>query len=301
MPKYRRGIFSHILMNEKNIGFILTLPAIAIMVILTVYPIAYTLYLSFHKVELGRVFKMDFVGLANYIATIKDYLFNVAFLNTLTFVAGATTLEVLLGLAFALVMMWEFWGRRYIVPLVVLPMMLPTIVICSFWRIMYHTEFGVINALLRLIGLPGVNWLGDSSIAMLSIIIVDLWQYTPFVFLILLAGMLSIPRDLLEAAEVDGASRIQLIKYIVLPMIKGHIVVVALLRIIDTFRIFDKVFALTGGGPGVATETLTFVIYKNAFRYYNFGYGASQATLMLIAVLIIIVIYLRMTFRGGRS
>jgi len=284
--------------NEKFTGFLLLVPALSVMILLTVYPIIYTIYLSFFKVDVGVTVERYFIGFLNYVNSLDDYLFRVSFINTVTFVLGATLLEVLLGLFFALVVMWEFKGRRYVIPIIVLPMMLPTVVICSFWRIMYHTEFGILNALLKLIGFKGVNWLGDPNIAMFSIILVDLWQYTPFVFLILLAGIISIPKEIFEAAEIDGASKLQLLRYIVLPRIKGHIVVVALFRVIDTFRIFDKVFALTGGGPGVSTETLTFTIYKNAFRYYSFGYGAAQAVLMLITVLIIIAIYLKLTFKG---
>jgi len=176
--------------------------------------------------------------------------------------------------------------------------MLPTIVVCSFWRILMHTEFGVLNAMIKLLGFKPINWLGSSNIALWSIVLVDLWQYTPFVFLILYAGAISIPRHIFEAAIIDGANRLQIIRYHVIPFLKPYIVIVALLRIIDTFRIFDKVYALTAGGPGNATEVLTFLIYKIAFRYYEFGLGSAQAIIMLCIVLIVVCFYIILTRRG---
>lgn len=284
--------------RAEHVGLAFTIPALVILGMLTFYPLLDTLILSFHKIDVAKAFQSFFIGLANYERAFKDPLFQVAFINTLEFVIGATTLESLLGLILAIIFAIEFRGKNKIVPLIVLPMMLPTIVICSFWRIMYHTEFGVINAILKLFGLGSVNWLGDVRIAMLSIIIVDLWQYTPFAFLIIYAGIQSIPSSLIEASLVDGATFFQSLRYVVLPLIKKHILIVIMLRIIDTFRIFDKVFALTGGGPGNSTEVLTFNIYKNGFRYYDFGYAAAQAVIMLLTILIVIVLYLRVT-RGG--
>ena len=285
-------------LRDEHIGFLFTLPAFSIMILLTFYPILHTLYLSFNEMSRETGFRMVFIGLENFFKVFNDSLYRTAFINTLLFVLGATALEVALGLLLALVLSTEFRGKKYVTGLILLPMMLPTVVICSFWRIMYHTELGIINAMLRLLGFGPVNWLGSPSLAMLSLIIVDLWQYTPFTFIILYAGINSIPTSLLEAAQIDGATSLQLLKHIVLPLIKKYILIVAMLRIIDTFRIFDKVFALTGGGPGNATETLSFVIYKNAFRYYNFGYAAAEAVLMLVAVLMIISVYIKI-LRGG--
>ncbi len=280
-------------------GLVFIAPAALILLTLAVYPIVDVVFLSFHKVDVYAGFKLIYNGLSNYARLIADNLFRTAFINTLQFVVGATVLEVLLGLLLAVAFSIEFRGREKIVPLIVMPMMLPTIVISSFWRIMYHTEFGIINAMLKLIGLPPVNWLGDVRTAMLSIIIVDVWQYTPFAFLVIYAGIQSIPPSIINAALVDGATLPQITRYIVLPLVKRHILVVAMLRIIDTFRIFDKVFALTGGGPGNATEVLSFIIYKNAFRYYDFGYAAAQAVIMLAVVLTIIITYIKITRRGG--
>ncbi len=284
--------------RDEYMGLVFTAPAALVLLLLAVYPIVDVVFLSLHKVDVYAGFKLIYTGLSNYARMMGDDLFRIAFLNTLQFVVGATVLEVALGLLLAVVFSIEFRGREKIVPLIVMPMMLPTIVISSFWRIMYHTEFGIINAMLRLVGLPPVNWLGDVRTAMLSIIIVDVWQYTPFAFLVIYAGIQSIPPSIINAALVDGATLPQITRYIVLPLVKRHILVVAMLRIIDTFRIFDKVFALTGGGPGNATEVLSFIIYKNAFRYYDFGYAAAQAVIMLVTVLTIIIAYIKITRRG---
>lgn len=284
--------------RDEHIGLVFIAPALLVLLILATYPIIDVVFLSLHKVDVLAGFKLIYLGLQNYINAFSDDIFRTAFINTLQFVIGATALEVFLGLLLAIIFSIEFHGKNKLIPLIVMPMMLPTIVISSFWRIMYHTEFGIINALLKLVGLPPVNWLGDIRTAMLAIIIVDAWQYTPFAFLVIYAGIQSIPPSIINAALVDGASLPQITRYIILPLIKRHILVVAMLRIIDTFRIFDKVFALTGGGPGNATEVLSFIIYKNAFRYYEFGYAASQAVIMLVTVLAIIIVYLKITRRG---
>jgi len=287
--------------KDEHIGLLFIAPALLVLLALVAYPIIDVILLSLHKVDVLEGFKRTYIGLQNYINALSDSLLHTAFINTLEFVIGATVLEVLLGLLLATIFSIEFRGRDKLVPLIIVPMMLPIIVISSFWRIMYHTEFGIINALLKLVGLPPVNWLGDTHTAMLAIIIVDVWQYTPFAFLIIYAGIQSIPPSIIDAALVDGASLPQIIRHIVLPLVKRYILVVAMLRIIDTFRIFDKVFALTGGGPGSSTEVLSFVIYKNAFRYYEFGYAASQAVIMLATVLAIVTVYLKIARRGEQT
>lgn len=275
-------------------------PVAVTLFLLTLYPLLNVIVLSLYEIDVLAGFKASFVGFLNYSNALADELFRVSYINTLKFVLGATALEVALGLLLAVLFSIEFRGRKGLVPLIIVPMMLPTIVISSFWRIMYHTEFGVVNSLLRLVGVGPVNWLGDPGIAMLSIVIVDVWQYTPFAFLVIYAGVQSIHSSLIEAALVDGAGFIQTLRHVVLPLVKRYVLIVAMLRIIDTFRVFDKVFALTGGGPGNSTEVLSFIIYKTGFRYYEFGYAASQAVLMLVSVLAVITLYLKLTRGAGR-
>ncbi|MCE4612358.1 MAG: sugar ABC transporter permease [Desulfurococcales archaeon] len=283
--------------RESRDGIFFVLPSLIVLFVLTVYPLAYTLYLSFHEYGRKTSFQAVFVGLENFAEALGDDLFRTAFINTLVFVAGATSLELLVGLGLALLLSSNVRAKRYLVGIILVPMMLPTVVISSFWRIMYHTELGVINAILGAIGLGPVNWLGNPDTAMLSLILVDVWQYSPFSFIVFYAAINSIPVHLIESAKVDGASSYQIFRHIILPSIKKYILIVAMLRIIDTFRIFDKVFALTGGGPGNSTETLSFVIYKEAFRYYNFGYSSAEAVIMLLAVLLIIAAYIRAIVR----
>jgi len=284
-------------LSKPREGLFFIVPSLVFLVLLTVYPLAYTFYLSLHEYGRKTSFQAVFVGLENFIEALNDDLYRIAFINTIIFVAGATSLEMILGLALALLLSSNIRAKKYLVGIVLVPMMLPTVVISSFWRIMYHTELGVINAILSSIGVGPVNWLGDPSTAMLSLILVDVWQYTPFSFIIFYAAINSIPVHLIESAKVDGASPYQVFRHVILPSIKKYVFIVAMLRIIDTFRIFDKVFALTGGGPGNSTETLSFVIYKEAFRYYNFGYSSAEAVIMLLAVFLIIVAYIRAIMR----
>ncbi|MBC7343910.1 MAG: sugar ABC transporter permease [Clostridia bacterium] len=298
--------------HERYFHFILLLPALAIIVFLTVYPLINVFRLSLFEYNYLRG-TAKFVGLNNYTRLFSDRFFVDGIRNTFVFSFSATVLEVLLGLALAVLFNREFWGRKILLPLVIFPMMLSTMVVCAIWRAMYHYDYGIINHIVNsftpivnwfrgLFGLPPmaeirIGWLFNPRLALWSVVIVDIWQYTPMAFLILLAGLQSIPKDLYEAARVDGASGIGIFRYLTLPLLRKHLFLALLLRSIDTFKIFDKVYALTGGGPGSATETISFYIYREGFKYFNMGRASAAAVVMFVTVAMATIFYIRQVLR----
>lgn len=261
-------------------------PSVLVLGVLALYPILRVLADSFFNVDYASG-QRAFTGLENYRAVLADSEFAASFFNTLQFTVVASVSEVVLGGALALLFFRAFRGRRFVIPLLILPMMLSTLVCSSIWRNWLNYS-GFLNALLAVFGLPGVQWLSDPNLAIWSLVLVDVWQWTPMAFLIILAGLQSIAPELYEAARTDGASEWQCLRHITLPLIVPQIVLAMLLRSIDTFKLFDKVYALTGGGPGNATQTLSTYIYDTGFRFFNMG-PASAASVMMLLVSAVLV------------
>ncbi|CAE6711748.1 sugar ABC transporter permease [Paraburkholderia nemoris] len=255
-------------------------PSVLVLGVLALYPILRVLVDSFFNVDYASG-QRAFTGLANYRAVLADSEFSASFFNTLQFTVVASVSEVVLGGALALLFFRAFRGRRFVIPLLILPMMLSTLVCSAIWRNWLNYS-GFLNALLAVFGLPGVQWLSDPNLAIWSLILVDVWQWTPMAFLIILAGLQSIAPELYEAARTDGASEWQCLRHITLPLIVPQIVLAMLLRSIDTFKLFDKVYALTGGGPGNATQTLSTYIYDTGFRFFNMGPASAASVMMLL-------------------
>ncbi len=278
---------------------LLLLPAAVVLLGLTVYPLVTVVYYSFFDYHYVRGFE-GFVGLGNYRALLGDMFFLVSVRNTLVFALVVTAAQIALGLGFALLFNRSFWGRQLLVPVMIFPMILSTMVVSAIWRAWYHYDYGFLNNLLRSVGLEGVRWLFDPSIALYSIVLVDVWQWTPMVFLILLAGLQSIPGEYFEAAEIDGATGLQVLAFVTLPLIKGHLFLAALLRTVDAFKLFDKVYALTRGGPGISTESISTYIYREGFRYFNVGVASAASIIMLSVALLLTLVYAGQVLRGQR-
>ncbi len=278
--------------------FLLLAPALFLIGLLALYPILRVLALSVFRTEYGLA-GAQFVGLANYADLLGDRFFRRAGWNTVLFTLLATLFEVALGLLLALLFNRRFAGRRWLMPAVIFPFVLSTMVVSAIWRAWFHFDYGLLNNLLRALGLAPVKWLFDPDIALLSIVLVDVWQTTPIAFLILLAGLQSIPAEVVEAARLDGAGRLQVLRLITLPLLSRHLLLAALLRTIESFKLFDKVFALTGGGPGNATETLSLAVYRSAFRFAEVGYASAAATLMLVIAALLAAFYAFHIMRGA--
>ena len=275
-------------------------PCVLLLLALTVYPLLYLIRLSLARMTpAGEAF----AGLANFSRLFGDAFFWRAAGQTLLYTFGSLTLEFLLGLALALLLDTEIRGRHFWRALFLLPMLLPPVVVGVVWRLIYNPDFGVLNGLLRLLGFDTsrLTWLADPSVALAALVVVDVWEWTPFVFLILLAGLQAIPEEPYEAARLDGSTPVQTFWHITLPLLAPAILVVLLLRTFDLLRIFDQVFILTQGGPGFATETLSLYIYKTAFRFFDFPYAAAQSFVLLAATLALSRFYIYWLERAGKS
>lgn len=283
-------------MSQNRTALLLLLPAALLMGGLALYPLARSLALSFFVTEYGFE-DARFVGLLNYERLFSDRFFLRAIRNTVSFTLLATLGELALGLGLALLVNRGFWGRKAVIPVLVAPFILSTMVVTAIWAAWFHYDFGYLNNLVRSIGLDGVEWLSDPKIALLSLVLVDVWQTTPLVFLILLAGLQSIDPALYEAARLDGARSGRMLWTITLPLLLPHLMLAALLRSIDSFKIFDKVYALTGGGPGQATETLSMFLFRQGFRFQEMGAASATAMIMVAIAAVLAGLYAIMILR----
>jgi multiple sugar transport system permease protein len=208
----------------------------------------------------------------------------------------AVTLEYWLGLGIALLLDRELRGMRILTSLIVLPCMVTPVVVGILWKFMLASELGVVSEVLASIGLPKQAWLASPGTSLLAIALIDVWQWTPFMFLIMLAGLKTLPREPFEAARIDGASHWQIFRQVTLPLLRNATIVALLFRIMDSFKIFDTIWGLTRGGPGSATTTISVEIYVEAFRSFRFGYSAALSLLALIVVTLSVFSVLRFTY-----
>ena len=277
--------------SDRNLAYLLLAPSIAVLLALSIYPLIHAVTLSLHTGS-GANARWS---LGNFVRLASDQFFLSALSHTLVFAAVALTLEFLIGLGLAVLLNQQFRGRGFFRAGLLVPMMLPTVVVGVVWRLMLNPNFGAINGTLKGAGLntTSLTWTSSPYLAMLSIIAVDVWQWTPFMFLILLAGLQAIPQEPYEAALIDGSSAWQTFRHVTLPLLKPAILVALLLRTMDLLRVFDQVFILTEGGPGFATETISLYIYRTAFRFSDFGYAAAMSFVLLIITNIISGFYIK--------
>lgn len=277
--------------SDRALGYALVAPGIAVLLALSIYPLINAVTLSLH-VTSGSASRWS---LGNFARLLSDQFFLAALGHTLIYAASALTIEFFLGLALAVLLNNKMRGRGFFRAGLLVPMMLPTVVVGVVWRLMLNPNFGAVNGTLKRFGLntASLTWTSSARLAMLSVIAVDVWQWTPFMFLILLAGLQAIPQEPYEAALIDGSSAWQTFRNVTLPLLKPAILVALLLRTMDLLRVFDQVFILTEGGPGFATETISLYIYRTAFRFSNFGYAAAMSFVLLIITNIISAFYIR--------
>jgi multiple sugar transport system permease protein len=263
-------------------------PAAALLSVIVAYPLLRTFLLSFVRKSLSTSFEAEFVGLENFTRLIFDSRFWDCFRTTALFTTISVTAEFLIGLILALSVGSLKTFRSFTRVIFLIPWTLPTAVIAVLWAWIFNDQFGVLNAILLRIGIlhAPILWLGQPAAAMSAIIIADVWKTTPFVFLILFAGLQNIPRDLYEAIEVDGGGVWQQFRFVTWPHLLPFIFVALIFRVVQAFAIFDLVWVMTGGGPGGATETVSIYTYQTYMRYLDFGYGAAlaMATVVILAL-----------------
>lgn len=270
------------------------------LIVLTAYPAVELVRMAFSEVALvsgGTNF--SFVGLDNLRTLFEDRIARIAFQNTILFTVVVVPVEAVLGLFLAYVVSQVRVLNTFYRTVLILPLLLPPIAIGALWRLMYDYNYGVINGLLLKVGIGGPLWLADPRLALPSVMLVDVWHWTSFMFLIFLAGVTSIPGELHEAAEVDGANPFQVFRHIALPLLAPTIFVSLMLRSVLAFKVFDVPYLLTGGGPGTATELINIYIEKVYFQQFRVGYGAMLTLVAALILSIFILIYARVNRGGG--
>jgi multiple sugar transport system permease protein len=277
--------------GSRNVKWAFLLPALVYLMLMAILPLVWTLSLSFTKWHANIMPKPQWVGLDNY----KYFLFeDPRFWHDLGFtsmyVGISVTGELILGLIFATLLSHKFRGKNFFRVIYLIPMACPPIAVAFLWRMMLHPDIGVINTALKFIGLNGVKWTTSANVAPFTIIMVDIWEWTPFMFLALLAAFQSLPMELYQAAAVDGANSWQMFTKITLPLIAPVIVTISLIRVIDAFKLFELVFGITGAGPGSATESLSFYVYVIGMKWFKLGRGSAASWLFLIILLIFALI-----------
>ena len=269
-------------------------PALVVVVAVTIFPTIYSLYLSFFQWE-PIVPDKPFIGLGNYQELFRTPRFwNASLVTALMTVAGVG-LELVLGFAFADFVMADRRGHRVIVALMLLPVMVMPVVVGYTWRLLWDAAYGPINQAMGWIILRPVNtvWLGQTSTALFAMLVTEIWQWTPFMFLIFYAGMATLDQDVFEAAEMDGASPWQQFWRITVPLMTPIIIVATLIRMVDAIKMFDVVYTLTGGSPGTSTETISFYIYQVGYQFFRLGYGAAASIVLLIVLSVFMTFLLR--------
>ena len=265
------------------------LPAVLAFVVLTGYPIVNLVRMSVSTIEFrGGQELWSFTPGRNWSALATDPGLGATVVNTLIFVTAAVAAEMVLGLALALLVGAMTRGKGLMRTLMIVPILVPPVAIGSMFKLMYNHDFGLFNQMLAVVGLGPVSWLGSPSLALWSVVLVDIWHWVPFVFLILFAAVEGLPREVLEAGRVDGATRWQLLWRVTLPLLIPAITVAFLFRAILAFKAFDEVFLLTGGGPGTSSELLSLHLFKVFFEQNQLGYGAMLSIFTIVGVLVLL-------------
>lgn len=279
--------------STKSFAYKMILPTIVVLLIMTAYPLIFTTGYSFTNLNLLKRKNFSFVGIKNYVDLLKQTYFRQAIWNTIKFTLLTVLFEMLFGLIMALFVNSLTRGKKVMRTLLLLPYLLPAVTVALSWRMMLSPNYGIINQFLTDMGLPVYNWFADIKTAFGMLVVIDIWQNSPFVFLLLYAALQSVPQTQYEAAKLDGAGKFATLFYVTIPNIKGNLALCALLRTIDSFRIFEKVNLLTGGGPANSTATITQYLYTYGIKSLKFGLGSAGAILMTIFVLILSSIYIK--------
>lgn len=282
--------------SEARAGWLLTAPALATILLVALFPLGWTVWESLHQHDLrmpwlGR----PFVGLGNYFTILQDARFRQALGHTALFAVISVSLELSLGLALALAMNQAFRGRGIVRAAVLVPWAIPTVVAALLWRFMFDSQAGIADVVLADVGLlrHPLVWFVRASTAWVPVILADVWKTTPFVGLLLLAGLQSIDKELYEAAATDGASAWWQLRHITIPLLKPAILVALIFRTLDAFRVFDLIYVMTGGGPGTSTEPVAVYAFNTLLQNLEFGYGAALSVIIFLVTFGLAMLYMR--------
>jgi len=280
--------------REARLGWAMVLPAVGTILLIALFPLVWTVWESLHLHDLrmpwlGR----PFIGLDNYIEALGDERFREALVHTLAFTVASVTLELTLGCVLALAMNRTFRGRGLVRAAILVPWAIPTVVAALIWRFMFDGDSGIVNAALASLGVDPPVWFVDRLFAWVPVVLGDVWKETPFVALLLLAGLQGIDASLYEAARIDGASAWRQFRHITLPLLKPALLVALIFRTRDAFRVFDLVYVMTGGGPGTATEPIALYTFTSLLQNLRFGYGSALSVLVFLVAFLLALGYIR--------
>src|SRR5262245_23162903 len=274
--------------RQRAFALWLFLPAFAVLILTTTFPLIYLLWSSINRIDLAMPWNSGFAGAGNYAKMAGDPRFWSSLALTLVYTVSTVILQVLIGLGLALLVLQIPRGQGLMRVAAIVPIVLAPVVVGLFWRtLVLAPDFGVIDFVTRALGLGSHNWLGDPQLALVSVIAIHTWQWTPFAFLVILASLASLPPDIFEAARIDRANGWRRFCYITLPLIRPAIVIVIIMRMMVALSAFAAIFAATGGGPGTATEILNLYAYRTSFTELNFGYGAALAVILLVITMLV--------------
>lgn len=286
MNQRKRRMMSLLTLESRSASKILMGPIVVFLLAITVFPTLYALYISLHNYQLTDPLGMKFIGLDNYATLLTDPRFWNALKTTGIFMGGSLVLEIVIGFVLALLIAKNFKGSSFVKSVFLLPTITTPVVVGLIWMMLYDPQFGIINYFLSMFMEPQ-SWLANESTAIWALVAVDVWEWSPFVALVLLAGLQSLPNEPYEAAEVDGASKWEAFLHLTLPLMKPYIIIAVIFRFMDLFRWFDTIYVMTKGGPGTATETLNMFGYLTGFEFLNMGYAAVIGIVMLITIIVV--------------
>src|ERR671932_100305 len=284
-------------LRSQTNGWIFVGPTVVMLLLLTVFPLIFSVALSFSNVSQDNGLTFASATLDNWKQLVTDAGFWQSLQFTIGFVVVAVLAEFLIGFGLALLLWRRIPGGGFFRVLFSIPMMLAPVAIGFMWKMLYDQSNGPIDAILRLLHLGSVPWLSNGAVAFVAVVIMDIWEWTPFMFLLLLAGLQALPQDALEAAQLDGASGLRTVTSVIFPILAPISVMAAFLRMVDAFTIFGQIFLLTGGGPGSSTTSTTLFAYFKGFRTFNVSYGSTISLALLIIVTVIALVYLAISRR----
>ena len=290
-PKARTGAYR----RKRLTPWLFVAPCLVVIVLVTIFPMFYSLGLSTIKWEIALTEK-PFIGLGNYIALLHDARFLHSILITLIVVVVGVGTELVLGFTLAQILLEEMRGKRIIVAALLLPVMVMPVVVGYTWRLLWDAQYGPINQIIGwIIGRPFTfTWLAQTPTAMFVILVTEIWQWTPFMFLVFLSGLAVLDPEVFEAADIDGASGWDKLWHLTVPLLRPIIIVALLIRGLDALKFFDLIFTLSGGGPGNSTETISFFIYQTGYQFFRLGYGAAASFILLILLVVLLTFLLKM-------
>lgn len=285
------------LLVSRNVPLLMVAPAVLILFGLTIYPFVFMGWISLHKWPIVPTLPRIFLGLGQYGFIFSDPSFWNSVRVTVVYMVVSVTAQLVLGFFLALLLSTPHRYVRYFRLPYMIPMFVSPVVVALIWRFMLGADLGIVNFFLRSIGFGGVAWLGAETSALFSVVLVDVWQWTPFTVLILSAGISSLPQEPFEAAAIDGATRPQMVRYLTVPMLMPVFTVVLLFRVLDAFKMFDIVFILTRGGPGDATNVLALNIWRKGFFENQLGFAAALSVIMIVIATFLAILLIRLMTR----